>query len=432
MSTHFTLDGESFQNLLARAFLAQEYLESQKAQRPDLDFPPKRLITEQPKEAIPPDYIQSLYAIFEVQRLIATEDLEVDGAMALIADRAREVANATGVAIGQLEGDELVYRAGSGSVTSYVGRRVKATLSVSGHNRANGEILRVENAETDARIEAAICRQFGAKALLIVPICYDRAVAGAVEILFGEAHAFQDYEVRTYQLMAGLIAEAKSHAAQLARKQALAAEQAKTQPHRAELPGAASAEGAELPLVRWLAGAVVMITQGAKRLHLHQRRWIMAAVLTALIMAGWIGYVHRGPASAPAKLVSPNSSSKPQTARLPAQPKKAARTTPRRSQVWRNQADYIAEDVTVRYFTPKSAIAPPKEKKAARTTPPRSRAVDYIAEDVTVHYFIPKPGVAPPKEPIRTATQPAAQPIQPPVVVHTADEPRIKQIRSKK
>jgi hypothetical protein len=414
MSTHFTLDGESFQNLLARAFLAQEYLESQKAQRFTLDHSPKHVITEQPKDAIPPDYIQSLHAIVEVQRLIATDDLDLDGAVALIADRAREVADATGVAIGLLEGDELVYRAGSGSVTTYTGRHVKATLSVSAHNRARGEILRVENTETDARIEAAICRQFGAKALLIVPICYDRDVAGAVEILFGEAHAFKDHEVRTYQLMAGLIAEAKSHAAELARKQALATERAKAQPHPAETTAAASAEGAELPFVRWLAGAVAMVTQGTKALHLHQCRWKTAAVVTVLVMAVWIGYTHRRPASssvstvstsalprsnaseqvsfARAKLVPANSMSTPQTATALMRGKKTpARTTPHRLRDWDDQVDYVAEDVTVRYFTL-------------------------------------KPAVASPKKPIGIVAQPRAQPLPPPAVVDAADKPGIKPI----
>jgi len=396
MSTHFTLDRESFQKLLARAFLVQEYLDSQKAKRPAAYLLPKPAITEHPKEANPPGYTQSLSAIVEVQRLIATDELDVNGAVALIADRARNVANAAGVAIGLLEGDELVYRAGSGSAAAYIGRHVKATLNVSAQNRASGEILRVQNAETDRRIEAAICRQFGAKALLIVPICYDRAVAGAVEILFGEAHAFQDHEVRTYQLMAGLIAEAMSHAAQFARKQVLPAERTKEHPLPGETPEAAEVEAGELSLFGRLAWAVAMVTQGAKRLHLHQSRWKMAAVLTVLVMAGWIGSMHRSPPSAPAKLVPANSRSKPQTARLPTQEKKkkAARTTSQRLRVWRD--------------------------------------VDYVAENVTVRYFKPKPAVAPPKEPVGTAAQPGAQPIQPPVVVHAADEPGIKQSQSKK
>ncbi len=108
MNTHFTLDRESFQNLLARASLAQEYLDSQKATHPGVDLPPKPAIGEQPKEASPVDYIQSLSAIGAVQRSIATDEVDVDGAMAMIADHARNVANASGAAIGLLEGDNLV------------------------------------------------------------------------------------------------------------------------------------------------------------------------------------------------------------------------------------------------------------------------------------------------------------------------------------
>ena len=155
MHTHFTLDRESFQNLLARASLAQEYLDGQKAKCPAVDVPPEPAIGEQPKEPILVDYLQSLSAIVAVQRSIATDDVDVDGAMALIANQARNIANADGVAIGLLEGDNLVYRAGSGGAAAYRGLYVKAALSVA---HASGEILRVENTQTDARIEAAICR----------------------------------------------------------------------------------------------------------------------------------------------------------------------------------------------------------------------------------------------------------------------------------
>ena len=408
MNTHFTLDRESFQNLLARASLAQEYLDSQKATHPGVDLPRKPAIGEQPKEASPVDYIQSLSAIVAVQRAIATDEVDVDGAMALIADQVRNVANANGVAIGLIESDNLVYRAGSGAAATYIGRHVKATLTVP---CASGEILRVENTQTDARIEAAICRQFGAKALLIVPIYCGRAVAGAMEILFGDAHAFQDREVRTYQLMAGLVAEAISHAAQLELEKALVAEEGKENALSAETHGAAEAERGELSVFRQSAAVAAMIAQAAKRLLLRQYQWKPAAVVIVLVMAGWIAYTHRGPASpvstselsrsnaieehvpfAPAKPAA-NRTSKPQTAPVARQDKKkAARTTSQRLRVWRD-VDYIAEDVTVRYVTLKPAVA-----------------------------------VAPQKRPMGSAVQPNTQRIPPPKVVHAPEKPEIKQI----
>ena len=76
------------------------------------------------------DLRQPLSALVELQQSIATDECDVDGAVHLISERARDVANATGIAIGLLKGDQLVYRAGSGSAVAYLGRHVMATLSV--------------------------------------------------------------------------------------------------------------------------------------------------------------------------------------------------------------------------------------------------------------------------------------------------------------
>jgi hypothetical protein len=378
MSAHSTLDPESLQRLLASAFAVQES---------GMDT-------------------QSLSALVELQQSIATGECDLDGAVHLISERARDVANATGIAIGLLKGDQLVYRAGSGSAVAFLGRHVTATLSVSAHNEASGEILRVENTQTDARIEAAICRQFGANALLILPIYHDRAVAGVLEVLFNEAHAFQDREVRTYRLMAGLVGGAMSHAAQLEQNKALAAKPL-TVRHAGSARGAATnrasqaceavpAEAAGLPAQP--TGAATMITQRAKRVPLYRCRW-KTAVAAVLVIASSIVWRDRRPASpfgpsalqksnaieqqvpfVPAKLVSADSASTPQTVR-------------RRLPAGNYQVEYIGEDVTVRYFTPKPAPQP------VRVT---NNQVHYIGEDVTVRYFTPQHAVAPP-QPVRSA-----------------------------
>ena len=145
---------------------------------------------------------KSLADIMEVQRSIARGTLDLDAAMRHLVESARNVANATGVAIGLLNGGQLTYRAGSGSSAAYIGEQVTASLTVSANTRTSREILRVENARTDTRIEADICRQFGANALLILPIYRNQALAGVLDILFSEAHVFQEAEVRTYRLMA--------------------------------------------------------------------------------------------------------------------------------------------------------------------------------------------------------------------------------------
>jgi hypothetical protein len=172
----------------------------------------------------------SLARIVEIERSIKAKHLDVDGTMHLVAEFAQQVADASGVAVGRLRGDQLVYGAGSGSAASSVGRRVMATFIASAPNRTRAEILRVENAESDPRIEAAICRQFGATSLLILPIYHAEAVAGVMQVLFSEAHAFQEGEVRIYRLLAGLVGEAMSQVTQVEQNRALASSQLSLQP----------------------------------------------------------------------------------------------------------------------------------------------------------------------------------------------------------
>jgi hypothetical protein len=180
MSSHASLDRESFQSFLANAFAVQ----SSGLNR------------------------QLLSALIEVQHFITKDEFTVDRALVLIADRALKVCNASGIAIALLEANQLVYRAGSGIAATDVGRHVPAVLSGCTPSKAGVEILRVENAQTDSRIEAEICRQFGATSLLILPIYRAQAVAGVLQVHFIEAHTFSDEEVRTYRLMAGLVEEA--------------------------------------------------------------------------------------------------------------------------------------------------------------------------------------------------------------------------------
>ena len=268
---------------------------------------------------------QSLSAIVEVGRLITRRELDVDEAIHLINDRARNVADATGVAIGLLKEDQLVYQGLEAEVPPlYIGRHVTASLTASADTKANREILRVENTQTDTRIEAAICRQFGAKSLLILPIYHDRDVAGVLDILFGEAHAFEDREVRTYRLMAQQIEAAMFPTAQLERGKNLTTE-LPTTPHVTEqittqrekflhaggcLPGpankhsiyqrcgAALAVARDLPVLRQPALLATRIMQRAKDVTWHKRRrnLALAAVATVLGLTCWIAYSSRGPA----------------------------------------------------------------------------------------------------------------------------------------
>jgi putative methionine-R-sulfoxide reductase with GAF domain len=190
MSARNRVDRESFQSLLANAFSVQQ-------------------------SGMTP---QSLSSIIEIQRTISKDDIAVDSALRLIADRAQAVGNASGIGIALLQENRLVHRAGIGSASQLVGSQLAAVFSATVNGHPRREILRVENASTDSRIEADICRQFDAQALLMVPIYREGSVIGVLEILFSQPHRFIESEVRSYQLMATLAGDATLLPAQVAQR----------------------------------------------------------------------------------------------------------------------------------------------------------------------------------------------------------------------
>jgi hypothetical protein len=396
MSDHSSVDQDTFQQLLANAFAVQESQISS----------------------------QSLSAVMEVQRMLTNGDLDLDGAMHRLVESARNAANATGVAVALLKGGQLIYRAGSGSAATYVGRQVAASLTVSADVDRSREILRVEDTQTDTRIEAAICRQFGAQSLLILPIYDVRGLAGVLEVLFSEAHAFQHGEVRTYQLIARQLESAILQAQPLEQK-TKPVPQLPITPHAladvvaqgeislneiGSLPapsprnslsqryGATLAAARQL-LVRNQPARLANKIQIAKDVAWHNRQWSLALAFLAIAvgLTCWIEYNGRRP------VLPPESSARPAPTAIDPQARSNAAEAPpenataalegsvkpamprvQRVQAGKNEVVYIGDDVTVRYFT----YPPTPQRKPVV----KGRVVN-IGDDVTVRYFGPTPAV---------------------------------------
>src|ERR1700690_1413451 len=411
MTGRSRLDLESFQSLLSDAYAVQESGVS----------------------------AVSLTPVIELQRKIAIGELDADRAIDLIAVHAQDVANATGIAIGLLKGDQLVYRAGSGSGVAYVGKHVMGTLCVSMNIAAKSEILRVEDAHTDKRIEAAICRQFDAQSLLILPLYHDGTLVGVLDVLFDEPHAFQRQEVLAYRLMAALVGEAMSYAARPDRQQARAAAQS-TVPQIVSLTGPRTEEPLNdslyvNPSPTTTSGAyhtdAPFIAQARKLLTLVQSAWAASnraegvpwnkgrleavGVAIVLVVACWIVLSDRRSQSphvlgqqgstaveqqvpfTPAKLVLSNATSKAQPVLAEEEQRWTARTIPSTASDQAIRVRYISDDVTVRYFTPRPL---PQHVLA------KNIRVRRISDDVTVRYFPSEPPVSPSSLPSRSTAQP--------------------------
>ncbi|CAN5795349.1 hypothetical protein BH23ACT11_BH23ACT11_10650 [soil metagenome] len=164
---------------------------------------------------------ERLAAIIATQRAIVVAEPDQESVMKLVVERSRELTDADGAVIEMIEGDELVYRAASGTGEKHVGLRLQLSSSISGECVRSKEILRSDDTHLDARVDQAAVRRTGARSLIVVSLYHRQEIVGVLKVFSEQTHAFGSRDVDTLQLMAGLIAAAMSHTAEFDAKQTL-------------------------------------------------------------------------------------------------------------------------------------------------------------------------------------------------------------------
>jgi len=386
MSAHPVPDRDAFQSFLANAYAMQTS---------GLDT-------------------RSLSALVEMQRFITGDEFDLHRAMLMMAAHAVRVCNASGVAIALLEGNELVYRAGSGSAANDVGRHVPAVLSVCASD-ARKEILKVENAGMDSRVEAEVCRQFGVNSIVMLPIYKQQVLVGVLQVQFTDAHAFLARELRAYRLMLNLLEDAilreqnQQQSAALSTVEQIANDSVQSQ--ESQSTQAATPSVVAVGQTLWAAGNLRKRAQKHCRMAIlsvlqridpgiwkqidglaKARFWQVAtsvAVSVMLAIATWTVYRNHSAATTnvpapstdrvsgrdlPGKLLSARM--KEEQLGNGAKLTTANASAFKRVRIRPDEVDYIAEDVTIRTFS------------TIRRRHDLENEVR-IGDDVTVRYFAP-------------------------------------------
>ena len=211
------LDEATFQKLLAAAYVLQEHHDqTQKPSAPAAK-------TENPDA----DSDTSILAqIVETQHEIQSGHLDLDGTTNLVMDRILRITGAQGAAIGILDKDKLVYRAARGILSGQIGKAVRPEASLSSSTIQHDLIVRCPDAGTDFRVNPEITKRLGIGSLISVPVLHNGKTGGALELAFAKVDAFHDQDVRTCQLMAGLVTETLTRTTEEEWRKGLAAERA--------------------------------------------------------------------------------------------------------------------------------------------------------------------------------------------------------------
>jgi GAF domain-containing protein len=200
------LDEASFQQLLSAAYVLQEHNDRLRAKGSHADF------------------AENLSAIVETQKLIQTLQLDLAAASELVAERIQKVTNASGTAIGILEKGELFYRTATGSAAIDGGTRVAPDSALSRDCLSKGSALNYPDVTSNLHVRADLFRSRNVKAFIAVPVYHAGQVAGVLELRFTRPNSFRETDLRTAELMAGLLSEAMVTAARMKWKEALASE----------------------------------------------------------------------------------------------------------------------------------------------------------------------------------------------------------------
>ncbi len=186
------LDETTFQQLLEAAHVLQEQKAFEVANRPR------------------PNPAEALAEIVETQEFLRSQASDLQVAANVIVERLQKITHASGVAVAVVRENRLEYCAATGDAANLAGTSVPTDSSLS----------------AEGRLSTEFSREHPDKQSIALPLYHEGNLAGLLEIRFADADSVQDAEMRSCQLMAGLMTEAIARAVDREWRQTLAAERA--------------------------------------------------------------------------------------------------------------------------------------------------------------------------------------------------------------
>ncbi|WP_238384998.1 sensor domain-containing diguanylate cyclase [Hahella chejuensis] len=151
---------------------------------------------------------EKLNQIVETQFHLSQAEIDMAAFMQLVTDKMLTLTPATGAVIELMEGDEMVYQAASGSAHQYKGLRLNLFSSLSGLCVIDRKALISEDTANDPRVNPEACKKVGAASMVVTPLYEEGNVIGVLKIISDTPHAFDDEDLKTLEMMAGLIGSA--------------------------------------------------------------------------------------------------------------------------------------------------------------------------------------------------------------------------------
>ncbi|MDG9667713.1 diguanylate cyclase [Hahella sp. CR1] len=164
---------------------------------------------------------EKLNQIVETQSHLSQAELDMTAFMQLVTDKMLLLTPATGAIIELMNGDEMVYQATSGSAHQFEGMRLNLLNSLSGLCITDRKALIAEDTATDPRVNHEACKKIRAASMVVTPLYEEGNVVGVLKIISDTPYAFDDEDLKTLEMMAGLIGSAIGRKIRLQEKEDL-------------------------------------------------------------------------------------------------------------------------------------------------------------------------------------------------------------------
>jgi len=148
-------------------------------------------------------------------RELHSDEIELEPAINVIAERAQVLTGATGAAIALRHGDEIVCRARAGRTAPDLGVRLQTESGISADCVRTGEVVLCHDAERNPLVDLASCRRLGVRSILAAPLRHFRRTLGVFEVLSAAPYAFDNRDVATMQLLSSMMVAAISRLSKL-------------------------------------------------------------------------------------------------------------------------------------------------------------------------------------------------------------------------
>ena len=167
---------------------------------------------------------EHLKQIIETQSVLVLAGFDLQAFMDKVVERMLLLTPATGSVVELAEGAEIVYKATSGSVAPFVGVRLAMGNSLTGLCLRDREIKISSDTAKDPRVDFAACQRVGAASMVLVPLITNGEAVGALKVLSNKPNAFNEDNVATLQLMAGLLSGALAQQMEMEQRKKLEGE----------------------------------------------------------------------------------------------------------------------------------------------------------------------------------------------------------------